>query len=267
MIISPNTPCNYSKAETEDMIPKIIHYCWFGRNPKPMQIQKCIQSWSKHCSEFRFIEWTEDNFDLKSSPLYVQQAYSEKKWAFVADYVRFYALVKYGGIYMDADMELLKPLTPFLHHHAFTSTEDGQHISAGIMGCIPGFKLYQTFMEHYKDKSFYRPDGSLDTTTVVVMMTEKCLQMGYKPVNTYQEFAGLAVYPSEYFYPLSHIDDVMRKTENTYAVHWFAGSWVSREEKKAFRRMKARQKIKRIILSLIGEDGLQKLRLIIHRKK
>ena len=92
------------------MIPKIIHYCWFGRNPKPKLALKCIKSWKKYCPDYEIIEWNEDSFDIESAPLYVRQAYEAKKWAFVTDYVRLYAMTKFGGIYMDTDVEVIKPL-------------------------------------------------------------------------------------------------------------------------------------------------------------
>ena len=99
------------------MIPKKIHYCWFGRNPKPKLAQKCMQSWHKYCNDYEIVEWNEDSFDLEAAPLYVKQAYEAKKWAFVTDYVRLYALYYHGGIYMDTDVEVLKSFDPFLLTH------------------------------------------------------------------------------------------------------------------------------------------------------
>ena len=100
-------------------IPKIIHYCWFGGKPKPELAQKCIKSWKKFCPDYEIMEWNESNFDVTTAPLYVQQAYCLKRWAFVSDYVRLKALVEMGGVYMDTDVEVIKPLDPYLHHEAF----------------------------------------------------------------------------------------------------------------------------------------------------
>ena len=156
------------------MIPKIIHYCWFGGNSKPKSVEKCIDSWRLYCREFEFIEWNESNFDISSSPQYVQQAYEAKKWAFVSDYVRLCALVEYGGIYLDTDMELLKPIDQLLMHKAFSGTEDGKHISAGFMGGISDFGFYKQFKNMYNSLSFVNEDGTYNYTTIVEYITEYC---------------------------------------------------------------------------------------------
>ena len=108
------------------MIPKTIHYVWFGRNPKPDLAVKCINSWKKYCPDYEIIEWNEDNFNLDEAPLYVRQAYEAKKWAFVSDYVRLWAMTEFGGIYMDTDVEVLKPLDRFLQNEAFSGFEDDE---------------------------------------------------------------------------------------------------------------------------------------------
>ena len=120
------------------MIPKTIHYCWFGGNPLPKLAKKCIKSWKKYCPDFEIIEWNEANFDISSAPLYVRQAYEAKKWAFVTDYVRLYALTSYGGIYMDTDVEVIKPLDFFLNHDAFSGFESEKSIPTGIMASKKG---------------------------------------------------------------------------------------------------------------------------------
>ena len=106
------------------MIPKTIHYCWFGGNPLPPLAVKCIKSWKKYCPDYEIIEWSEKNFDVSSAPLYVRQAYEAKKWAFVTDYVRLYAMTTCGGVYMDTDVELVKPIDTYLSHEAFSGFED-----------------------------------------------------------------------------------------------------------------------------------------------
>lgn len=246
------------------MIPKIVHYCWFGMNPKPKLVEKCILSWKKYCSDFQFMEWTEATFDISTTPQYVQDAYKEKKWAFVSDFVRFAMLVEYGGIYLDTDVELLKPLDHFLVHAAFSGTEDGQFVSAGIMGCEKGYPLFRDFRDYYQRLSFYNQDGTQNITTVVVMLTEWCETKGYRPVNIYQDVQGFAIYPSEYFYPLSNADRVMRKTENTVAIHWFAGSWVSEESKKKKKKRQFKNRIKPYIVSIVGTEMFETVKKILH---
>ena len=130
------------------MIPKIIHYCWFGGNPLSDLAQKCIDSWKKYCPDYEIKEWNESNFDLNSCD-YVREAYQAKKWAFVTDYVRLYAMVTEGGIYMDTDVEVIRPLDSFLSNRAFSGFEDETNIPTGIMACEKGFPLFEELLEEY----------------------------------------------------------------------------------------------------------------------
>ena len=113
-------------------IPKVIHYCWFGGNPKPKLVQKCIHSWKKYCPDYEIIEWNESNFDISSCPLYVRQAYDVKKWAFVSDYARLKIIHTCGGIYLDTDVELIKSLDSLLEYNAFFGFEDGKYVATGL---------------------------------------------------------------------------------------------------------------------------------------
>lgn len=248
------------------MIPKIIHYCWFGRNPKPKQVQKCIESWKKYCPEYKLIEWTEDNFDLEHAPRYVQDAYREKKWAFIADYARLAALSEMGGIYFDTDVELIDSMDQFLNCDGFTGTEDGCHVSAGVMGCVKGNPVINQFKETYNDISFYKPDGSLNMTTIVVMMTDFFENKGYVHEDVTQVIDGFTIYASPYFYPLSVVDGVMRKTKATVAIHWFAGSWETEEKKKERKKNQRKRRIRDRIVALIGENRYEDLKKILHYK-
>ena len=248
------------------MIPKTIHYCWFGKNRKPYRIRKCIKSWSKHCPQFEIVEWTEDNYDLSLTPQYVQDAYKEKKWAFVADYVRLDVLTKYGGIYLDTDIELLDSLEPFLKNKSFSGTEDGKYVSAGIMGCEKADPLFCEFKDYYKTLSFYNEDGTVNITTIVVMLTNLCIEKGYVPENKLQNINGFVIYPSDYFYPLSVEDAIMRRTANTVAIHWFAGSWVSKEKKKKRKKRLMKNRIKTIIVAIIGNNMFENMKKAFHYK-
>ena len=246
------------------MIPRIIHFCWFGRGQKPKIVEKCIRSWKENCPNYKIFEWTEDNFDIESAPQYVRDAYNDGKWAFVSDYVRFVVLVKYGGIYLDTDEELLDSLDSFLNHTAFIGTEDGFHISAGLMGCVKGYSLFSDFRDSYSELSFYNPDGAQNMTTVVDMLTEWCKEKGYQPGNEYQEISGLAVYPSDYFYPLSNADGIMRKTGHSVAIHWFAGSWVPEERKKKKKKRQFKNRLKPKIVAIIGNERFERLKKLLH---
>ena len=130
------------------MIPKVIHYCWFGRGKMPEMALKCIESWKKYLPEYKIKEWNEDNFDLDMYP-YVREAYDNRKFAFVTDVVRLYALYNEGGIYMDTDVEVLKSLDPFLHHNAFSGFEDDKNIPTGIMASEKGGRWAKENLDYY----------------------------------------------------------------------------------------------------------------------
>lgn len=207
------------------MIPKVIHYCWFGGNPLPKLAKKCIKSWKKYCKDYEIIEWNEKNFDIDSAPLYVRQAYEAKKWAFVTDYVRLYAITTCGGIYMDTDVEVVKSLDPFLKHHAFSGFEDDVHIPTGIMACEKDFAMFKKLMEYYNTAVFVNPDGSYNETTNTVLITQQCLEKGLKQNNMLQEIDGFVLYPNIIFCPLNCQTRQNERTKDTVTIHWFSGSW------------------------------------------
>ena len=224
-------------------IPKTIHYCWFGRNPLPELAVKCIASWKKYCPDYEIIEWNEDNFDLASAPLYVRQAYEAKKWAFVSDYVRLYAMTGHGGVYMDTDVELLAPLDRFLAHSAFSGFEDNSHISTGIMACEKSFPLFLDFLHYYDTASFILPDGSLNTTTNVSTITDICAKHGFIPNDQLQTVDSFTIYPHDVFCPIDYDTGALKKTKNTVAIHWFSGSWQDPEQLKAHKKIQALSRI------------------------
>lgn len=213
------------------MIPKVIHYCWFGRGELPPLAKKCLDSWKKYCPDYEIKEWNEDNFDLDSYP-YVREAYDKRKFAFVTDVVRLYALYHEGGIYMDTDVEVLKPLDRFLSHHAFSGFENDQFVPTGIMASEKGGKWARDNLAYYEGRHFLKEDGSMDLTTNVVTITNYMLPLGLKQNNTFQDFPGLITfYPKDYFCPKSYADGKIYLTDNTYTIHHFSSSWVSQKEK------------------------------------
>ena len=258
------------------MIPKIIHYCWFGHNPKSELAQKCIKSWEKFCKDYEIIEWNEDNFDVLSAPLYVRQAYQAKKWAFVSDYVRLYAMVNYGGVYMDTDVEVIKPLDAFLTHNAFSGFDSDEYIPTGIMASEKGFPLFKDFLNYYNEISFINEDGTLNMKTNVFIMTEICKQRGLVANNTFQTIDGFVLYPTEIFCPLNHDTGKLNKTNNTVTIHWFSGSWLD-DTKKEYLKKRARlsrvfginksEHILGVYYSIKREKLLPYLKRVIKRKK
>lgn len=208
------------------MIPKKIHYCWFGGNPLPELAVKCIESWKKFCPDYEIIEWNESNFDLNYND-YVKEAYAAKKWAFITDVVRLHALVNYGGIYMDTDVEVLKPLDDFLDLEAFLGFERANAISTGIMAAEKGQKLFVELLNDYKGEHFLKDDGTLNTVTNVVRVTKSCLKYGLVLDNTKQMVNGSILFPKDYFCPKDLVTKKLFITENTYTIHHFDGSWMS----------------------------------------
>lgn len=213
------------------MIPKTIHYCWFGRGPKPELALKCIESWKQFCPDYTLVEWNEDNFDIQSNQ-YVKEAYEAKKYAFVTDYVRLYAICTQGGIYMDTDVMVLKPLDDYLHHQAFSGFESKTKVPTGIMASQKGHPLIGEMLSHYDTARFLKEDGSFDMTTNVEVITALLLEKGLLPNGEYQETEGMAFYPQNIFCPDHKKLDDSDYMADTATIHYFAGSWKSEATRK-----------------------------------
>jgi len=218
------------------VIPKIIHYCWFGGNPLPELEQKCINSWKKYCPDYEIKEWNESNFDF-SGCAYAKEAYEAKKWAFVTDYVRLKILVEYGGIYMDTDVEVRKPLDVFLKDKAFLGFEEEEYVATSIMACEKDFALFEAFLKRYDGRRFLKPNGRYDVTTNVEEVTKFLLAHGLVLNNKRQTIAGLTLYPKDFFSPKNHKTRKIESTENTYTIHHFAGSWLTPSRWKRCKKM------------------------------
>ena len=203
------------------MIPKKIHYCWFGGNPPPKPVTKCINSWKKHCPDYEIIGWNEQKFDISTAPIYVREAYEHKKYAFVSDYVRLYAMYNYGGIYMDTDVEVVKPLDDILQNDAVFGFEECGFIATSFMAAKENNSFIKEFMELYNNEIFVKSDGSLNTKTNVERLTPLLEGKSLKKDNSFQILdGGIAVYPKDYFSPFDNSTGVLHKTENTLAIHW-----------------------------------------------
>lgn len=232
-------------GETE-MIPRKIHYCWFGHGEKSKLAQKCIASWKKFCPDYEFIEWNEDNFDIHCCP-YVEEAYENKRFAFVTDYVRLYAMYTQGGIYMDTDVEVIRSLDEFLSCKAFSGFESTQYVPTGIMASEKGTPIIRELMEDYNDRHFINEDGTLDTTTNCTSITNIMLRHGLRLDGQLQTIKDFTFYPPDYFCPFENETGILRKTANTAAIHWFNKSWLPQS-------VRVRTKITRIFHRLFGVD-------------
>jgi len=215
------------------LIPKVIHYCWFGGNPKSKLIEKCIKSWKKYCPDYEIIEWNEENFDINFNQ-YTKEAYEAKKWAFVSDVARLWVLVEHGGVYMDTDCELVKPIDKFLAHEAFSGFESPEVVPTAIMASKKGYPLFQEFLNEYEDKSFKMPDGTYNETPNVTYMTNTMTGYGLRLDDSEQTIKGFTLYPAEYFCPWGCpvLSKELRPSKNTYAIHHFNASWVDEETRK-----------------------------------
>lgn len=218
------------------MIPKIIHYCWFGRGEKNALAIKCIESWKKILPDYELKEWNEDNFDVNLYP-YAKEALENRKFAFVTDVVRLYALYHEGGVYMDTDVEVIKTYDPFLHHHMFSGFESDNNVPTGMMAAEKGSVWAMELLNQYNNRHFVNEDGSFDQTTNTTTITNYMLEKGIILNNKYQDFPGLCtMYPSEYFCPKDHRDGIIRCTDKTICIHHFSGSWIDFSKKEIILR-------------------------------
>ena len=236
------------------MIPKIIHACWFGGKSMPQVAQKYIESWKKYNPEYEVKIWDESNFDITSN-MYIYEAYQNRKFAFVTDYVRLKVLYEYGGIYMDTDVEVLKSLDELLKYPAFSGFEGPNRIPTGTMGAEKNNRWIGLLLDYYNDRHFVLEDGSMDLTTNVTSITD--LTVANYPLNlnnTFQIFDDFVMFPFDYLCAKDLVDGVVKKTDNTYTIHHFAGSWTS-----------PKKKFINILLSLFGYRFVQFFVKIKHK--
>lgn len=231
-------------------IPKIIHYAWFGKGKMPELAEKCIESWKRHLPDYKLVEWNEENFDVNEF-IYTKEAYENKKFAYVTDVVRLYALKNAGGIYMDTDVEVLKPLDRFLELKGFSGFESDTQIPTGIMAAEPHNQWISDQLAYYNMKSFFDLSGKIDYTTNVDIITQiSKSQHGLIPNGKYQELKyGMVMFPKEYFCPKSVETGKLNITENTYTIHHFSGSWVSASSKR-------NKKILSVLREIFGDEKI-----------
>ena len=207
------------------MIPKIIHYCWFGHGEMPEEAKICIASWHQCMPDYEYKLWNEDNFNV-SENVYAKEAYEARKYAFVSDYVRLWALANEGGIYLDTDVEVFKSFDDLLGYKAFAGFEGSKHLPVGtcVMASVAHGEWVSEQLKAYENRHFLKADGSFDLTTNVQFITANMREHGFAQNGKEQDYKDLHVFPVEYFSPRNTLGEYIQ-TEHTYSNHLGLGSW------------------------------------------
>ena len=214
------------------MIPKIIHYCWFGGKPLPKSAEKCIASWKKYLPGYEIKRWDESNFDVNAIP-YTREAYAACKFAFVSDYARFWILYHYGGVYFDTDVEVIRPIDDIINRGGFLGVESNRN---GIYTVNPGLGFAATqgtavigeMVNLYSTFHFINTDGASDLKNIVEITTDYLSSKGLQNTDEIQDCCGFTIYPKDYFCPIDYDTRELKITENTRTIHHYAESWVPR---------------------------------------
>lgn len=208
------------------MIPKKIHYCWFGGNELPELAKQCISSWKKYLPDYEIIEWNESNYDIEKNR-YIREAYSKKKYAFVSDFARFDILYNYGGIYFDTDVEVIKDITNLIEKGSFVGLESPGLINTGLgMAGSINEKIFKEVIDSYEKDSFINSDGTMNLKTVVYRVSEIFEIYGLSKKDEFQFIRNINIYPVEYFCPKSPKTMNLLITNNTYTIHHYDASWI-----------------------------------------
>lgn len=252
------------------MIPKIIHYCWLSNDPVPEELQRYMKSWKKYLPDYEFIKWDFSRFDINSS-IWVKEAFENKKYAFAADYIRMYALYTMGGIYLDMDVEVLKPYDDLLNYNYFMCYENSEHKvpEVAAFGTCKGSEWVNKILQYYNNRHFVNDDGSLQMTPLPLVAKNVLSDNGvvFKEIQSAGDYSNinekeLAILPCDFFSPKSYTTGKLKITNNTYSIHRFSGSWLPWEQRIEHRLWQAlRLKPHRIMFhvdKLLGRIGFKR---------
>ncbi|MBR3017174.1 MAG: glycosyl transferase [Clostridia bacterium] len=234
------------------MIPKTIHYCWFGRNEKPKLVRKCIASWKKHCPDYEIIEWNEDNFDVSQHP-YLQWRHDRRKWAFLSDVARLLVVKEHGGIYLDTDVEVIRTLDDLRQFDAYFGFEEDHFIATGLgFGSVQNHPVMDEMLRMYFALEPNK-NGEYPTVSCPTYNTNALLPHGLVLNGQRQKVLGAEILPTDYLNPYDDPTGRMRKTKNTFSIHWYGKSWMNK-------KTILRSKFTRPFHRLFGKDIFKRFR-------
>lgn len=223
------------------MIPKIIHYCWFGGKELPKEYQNYINGWKKLCPDYEIIEWNETNYDINKNQ-YAKQAAEAGKWSFVSDYLGFDVVYEYGGIYLDTDVELVQTLDGILNDEIFFAIEEnenGAEVAPGLgFGAKKHHPLMKQLRDMYDDISFVKEDGSLNMVAIPVYTTKLLEKKGFKRENKFQQIGSVSIYPTPYFAPMDFLTGEIELKPETISIHHYSALWQSKTNLQHIEKMR-----------------------------
>ncbi|MGI6248155.1 MAG: glycosyltransferase family 32 protein [Acutalibacteraceae bacterium] len=234
------------------IIPKVIHFCWFGGGQKPEIVKRCMASWAKRLPDYELMEWNESNFNIDLFD-FTRQAYNDKNYAFVSDAARAFVLNEFGGIYLDTDVEVFKNFDDLLDEEFFAGFEQGGYIGTCVMGAQKNAAILKEYLDYYSSLSYWQPDGKKHKDTNVVLLTKLLEEKGIKKDDSLQRVEGITVFPRTYFSPYDYINGENFISSDSYCVHHFAKLWLPR-------RVRLKAAIKKIVIKIVGPETLKALR-------
>lgn len=251
----PSDGCGVIQTSKEPLIPKVIHYTWFSGEPVPDHLKRCIDTWKRFCPDYDIVRWDSTNYDLWQNQ-YMTQAFQHQKWGFIADVARLDILYRYGGIYLDSDVELVRNLDELLYQPAFCSVERWGTVNmGGGSGAQPGNPVIKAMLDYRKDEPFVLEDGSLNLMSCGYYETPPLIEKGLQINGQTQLIADgmMAVYSSDYFHPYEYMNGKLRVTKNTFSIHHFDGGWMNPAVKA--QRMKEQERLSAFIAKMEGGEA------------
>lgn len=222
------------KRFQKELIPRTLHYCWFGKRPLPDRYKKWMASWNRYCPDYEIIEWNESNYDITKSK-YMKQAYEKEKWGFVSDIARLDIIYHYGGIYLDTDVELVNNLDDLLYQEGFAGFESNEYVNLGLgFGAAKGLSVMKEMLDAGENMEFYDKQGRLNMLTCPVWQTRLLKQKGLLTNGEYQIIEGLTILPEKVLSGKSFSTRRIRLAPYTKAIHHYDGSWLNEEQRREF---------------------------------